>query len=57
MLATPLYQENKEQILPKIWQIHLFWVPNLKNVTLTLSDQVTFTPVGAQGGGLLGTQV
>ena len=33
MLVTPLYQENKEQVLPKMWQIHLIWVPNLKNVT------------------------
>ena len=34
MLVTPLYQENNEQILPKMWQIHLIWVPNLKNVTI-----------------------
>ena len=33
MLVTPLYQGNKDEILPKMWQIHLIWVPNLKNVT------------------------
>ena len=33
MLVTPLYQGNKDEILPKMWQIHLICVPNLKNVT------------------------
>ena len=41
MLVTPLYQGNKDGILPKMWQIHLIWVPNLKNVTNSESVQST----------------
>ena len=41
---TGLYKENKEQILPKMLQIHLFWVPNLKIVTISsISTTITLS--------------